>query len=82
MGRSKIWRDTPNLEAALVTLWTAGMPALEIAKRLNAAFGVPMTKNAILGRAYRMKLSLRAPVRHGAPSGRRGPYSVRTMEAA
>ena len=46
---------TPERAAALITLWTEGICASEIGRRLS------VTKNAVIGKAFRLQLPKRRP---------------------
>ena len=46
------------------------MSAVDIAKELTKVWGVPITKNAVIGRAYRTNVQLRDKIRAMRESGR------------
>jgi hypothetical protein len=58
VGTHFSWQGAPS--EALREEWAAGTPASQIALKLSARFDFPMNKNAIIGRAHRMKLPARA----------------------
>ncbi|MCX8003342.1 MAG: GcrA family cell cycle regulator [Burkholderiaceae bacterium] len=64
-GRSPHW---PARDAELVALWAAGLSAAEIAGRLG------VSRNAVIGRAYRLALPPRpAPIRRAAAAAAPAP---------
>lgn len=58
VGTHFSWQGEPS--EALREEWMAGTPASQIALKFSARFDFPMNKNAIIGRAHRMKLPARA----------------------
>ena len=50
---------TPERTTALITLWTEGICASEIGRRLS------VTKNAVIGKAFRLQLLRRRPTSPG-----------------
>lgn len=53
-----LW-DTPNLQETLEALLAAGYTAGEAARVLTKRFGVSISRNAVIGRAYRTKTALK-----------------------
>lgn len=53
---------TPERTAALITLWNDGVCASEIGRRLG------ITKNAVIGKAFRLQLAKRRPSSSSASS--------------
>ncbi len=52
---------TPERTAALMTLWNQGIAASEIGRRLG------VSKNAVIGKAFRLQLPKRRPTAAEAP---------------
>ena len=50
-----VW-DHPDAEARLAQLWAARVSATSCAAILAQEFGVPVTRNAIMGKTWRLKL--------------------------
>jgi GcrA cell cycle regulator len=46
----------PALETQLIEFWNQGMSASLIAKELNKEFKSQLTRNAVIGKAHRLKL--------------------------
>lgn len=57
---------TPERTAVLITLWNEGICASEIGRRLS------VTKNAVIGKAFRLQLAKRRPT----PADQLGEESV------
>ena len=53
-----LW-DTPNLQETLEALLDEGYTAGEAARALTKRFGVSISRNAVIGRAYRTKTALK-----------------------
>jgi GcrA cell cycle regulator len=68
---------TPERIEELKKLWDAGHSASEIGKKLG------VSKNAVVGKAHRLKLSSRpSPIKRGGPTTRRRPAASQRQAAA
>jgi len=73
---------TPRMEDRLRELQAEGLTFRQIAIQLNAEFNTTLTRNACVGRSYRLKLPPRVACRPGQPrQPRQAPLTIYQLTA-